>query len=50
MLVFPFEAPPGFRWILTAEYMDPATGKVTRAADHQRKALCLLVAIGSTIL
>jgi len=45
----PFDPPPGYRWILTAEYTDPTTNATVRASDHGRASFCLLVAVGSTI-
>lgn len=49
MLLFPFEAPPGYRWVLTKEYTDTVTNMTVRASDYNRPSFCLLVAIGSTI-
>jgi len=49
MLLFLFDAPPGFRWVFTKEYTDPTTDVTVRASDYNRTSFCLLVAIGSTI-
>jgi hypothetical protein len=38
-------APPGYRWIFVTEFRHWRSGKIIRAADHGRKAFCLLVKV-----
>ena len=50
MLLVPFAAPLGFKWVIVTSYFDPSTNTVVHARDRHRDSFCLLVSIGSTIV
>jgi hypothetical protein len=50
MLIVPFQAPLGYKWVIVSSYFDPTTNTLVRARDHHRDSLCLLVSAGSVIV
>lgn len=49
MLIVPFPAPLGFKWVIVSSYFDPSTNTVVCARDYHRDSFCLLVSAGSAI-